>query len=374
PNASGTAALLVQLYKTNFSGNLMPASMLKALMIHTADDMGRPGPDYQYGWGYMNGKAAADVILAHKASLDAPKMIENTITAANKTRTTSFVWDGTSPIRATLVWTDVEGVAQTATNSRTRNLINDLDLKITAPNGTTTDLPYVMPFVGNWSTASMTNNAVTGTNTVDNVARVDSPAPTQAGTYTVTVGMYGANNLTGSSQAYSLIVTGGQNVEANPPPVVNITAPSDGTSVLPGTPINITATATDMAVGGVPGAVTKVEFFEGETLLGEDTTSPYSFSWTPSTTGVRVLTAKATDNETASAVSSPVNVTVLVGDGRPTITSFAPTGGVAGDSVFISGNNLGIVSSVQFGASAAAFTANNASQITATVPSSAVTA
>ncbi|MFM8790743.1 MAG: Ig-like domain-containing protein, partial [Chthoniobacterales bacterium] len=295
-------------------------------------------------------------------------------TAANKTRTTSFVWDGTSPIRATLVWTDVEGVAQTATNSRTRNLINDLDLKITAPNGTTTYLPYVMPFVGNWSTASMTNNAVTGTNTVDNVERVDIPAPTQAGTYTVTVGMYGTNTLSGSSQAYSLIVTGGQNVEANPPPVVNISAPPDGTSILPGTPINITATATDMAVGGVPGAVTKVELFEGETLLGEDTTSPYSFSWTPSATGVRVLTAKATDNETASAVSSPVNVTVLVGDGRPTITSFAPTGGVAGDSVVISGNNLGIATSVQFGALASAFTTNNASQITATVPASAVTA
>jgi hypothetical protein len=374
PNAAGTAALLVQLYKTNFSGQLMRASMLKALMIHTADDMGRPGPDYQYGWGYMNGKAAADVILAHKASLAAPKMIENTITAANKTRTTSFVWDGASPIRATLAWTDVEGVAQTATNSRTRNLINDLDLKITAPNGTTTYLPYVMPFVGNWSTASMTNNAVTGTNIVDNVERVDIPAPTQAGTYTVTVGMYGANNLTGSSQAYSLIVTGGQNIEANPPPVVNISAPADGVSVLPGTPITITATATDMALGGVPGSVEKVEFFEGNTLLGEVTSSPYSFSWTPSSSGVRVLTAKATDNENASAVSSPVNVTVLVGDGRPTITSFSPTDGVAGESVVISGNNLGIASSVQFGALAAAFTANSASQITATVPASAVTA
>jgi hypothetical protein len=374
PNASGTAALLVQLYKTNFSGQLMPASMLKALMIHTADDMGRPGPDYQYGWGYMNGKAAADVILAHKASLDAPKMIENTITAANKTRTTSFVWDGASPIRATLVWTDVEGVAQTATNSRTRNLINDLDLKITAPNGTTTYLPYVMPFVGNWSTASMTNNAVTGTNIVDNVERVDIPAPTQAGTYTVTVGMYGANNLTGSSQAYSLIVTGGQNIEANPPPVVNITAPGDGTAVLPGTPVTIAATATDMAVGGVPGAVTKVEFFEGDTLLGVDTSAPYQWNWTPSGSGVRVLTAKATDNENAATVSSPASITVLVGDGKPTITSFSPTGGVAGDSVVISGNNLGIASSVKFGALAAVFTANSASQVTATVPASAVTA
>ncbi|MEY3481093.1 MAG: hypothetical protein RIQ71_1868 [Verrucomicrobiota bacterium] len=374
PNAVGTAALLEQLYKTNFTGQLMRASMLKALMIHTADDVGRPGPDYQYGWGYMNGKAAADVILAHKASLAAPKMIEDSITAAAKTRTTSFVWDGSSPIRATLVWTDVEGAAQTATNSRTRNLINDLDLKITAPNGTTTYLPYVMPFVGVWTTNSMTNNAVTGTNKVDNVERVDIPAPAQTGTYTVTVGMFGTNGLTGTNQAYSLIVTGGQNIEANPPPVVSITAPADGTVVLPGTPMTITATATDLAVGGQPGQVTKVEFFDGDTLLGEDTAAPYQISWTPSSSGVRLLTAKATDDENASAVSSPVNVTVLVGDGKPTITSFSPTGGVAGESVVISGNNLGIASSVQFGALAATFTTDSPSQVTATVPSSAVTA
>jgi subtilisin family serine protease len=68
PNAAGSATLLVQLYKNNFSGQLMRSSMLKALMIHTADDVGRPGPDYQYGWGYLNVKAAADLILAHKAS------------------------------------------------------------------------------------------------------------------------------------------------------------------------------------------------------------------------------------------------------------------------------------------------------------------
>jgi hypothetical protein len=374
PNAAGTAALLVQLYKTNFSGQLMPASMLKALMIHTADDVGRPGPDYQYGWGYMNGKAAADVILAHKASLDAPKMIENTIDNANKTRATSFVWDGTSPIRATVVWTDVEGAAQTATNSRTRNLVNDLDLKITAPNGTTTYLPYVMPFVGVWTTNSMTNNAVTGTNKVDNVERVDIPAPTQAGTYTVTVGMYGTNTLSGTSQAYSLVVTGGAAVEANPAPVVNVTAPADGVSVLSGSPITITATATDMAVGGMPGSVTKVEFFDGDTLLGEDTSEPYQWSWTPATSGARVLTAKATDNENATTVSSPVTVNVLVGNGAPGITSFSPTGGVAGESVVVTGTNLGLATLVRFGALTSTFVANSSSQLTATVPDGAVTA
>ncbi|MBJ7328011.1 MAG: S8 family serine peptidase, partial [Chthoniobacterales bacterium] len=210
PNAAGSAVLLQQLHKTNFSGQIMTASMLKALIIHTADDMGRPGPDYQYGWGYMNVKAAADVILAHKANPAAPKMIENSITANDKVRTHTFVWNGSGSIRATLAWTDVAGAAQTASDSRTRNLVNDLDLKITAPDGTTFHLPYVMPFVGTWTTSSMTSNAVRGTNKVDNVERIDIPAPNQAGTYTVTVGMDGTNTLSGAGQAYSLVVTDGQ--------------------------------------------------------------------------------------------------------------------------------------------------------------------
>ena len=210
PNASGSAALLQELYKKNFSGQLMRASMLKALLIHTATDMGRPGPDYQYGWGYLDTKAAADVIEAHKAAPAAPKLIENSINATGQIRTNTFTWDGVSPIRATLAWTDPAGAAQTATNSRTRNLINDLNLKITAPDGTTTFLPYIMPFAGTWTTASMTANAVTGTNRVDNVERIDIPKPIQPGTYAVTVGMHGTNALAGTNQVYCLVVTGGK--------------------------------------------------------------------------------------------------------------------------------------------------------------------
>ncbi|NDB96716.1 MAG: hypothetical protein EBZ78_11270, partial [Verrucomicrobia bacterium] len=174
--------------------------------------------------------------------------------------------------------------------------------------------------------------------------------------------------------AYSLIVTGGVNVEANPPPVVNITTPADGSTVLPGLPISISAMASDMAVGGQPGQVTKVEFFDGSTPLGEDTSAPYEFSWVNATSGVHVITAKATDSEGATTVSSAVNVTVLVGDGKPVISSFSPTSGIAGDLVTINGDNLGVASSVRFGSIAAIFSTNSASQVIATVPTSAVTA
>ncbi|NBS06309.1 MAG: hypothetical protein EBS69_02705 [Verrucomicrobia bacterium] len=131
----GSAALLEQLYARQFSGQRMRASTLKALMIHTADDLGNPGPDYQYGWGLIHVKAAADVILAHKADTNRPKLIEGTLSrtvSGVKTYTNNytFVWDGVSPIRATLAWTDPAGSAQTLTDSRTPNLVRNLDLKL----------------------------------------------------------------------------------------------------------------------------------------------------------------------------------------------------------------------------------------------------
>jgi len=207
PSAVGSSALLTQLYSREFSGQIPRASTLKALLIHTADDLGTSGPDYKFGWGLINVKAAADLILAHKASLASPKLVENSLTNATKTRTQTFAWDGTSPIRATLCWMDPAGAAQTAADSRTPNLVHNLDLKITAPDGTTTYLPFAMPFVGTWTQASMASAAVKAKNNVDNVEQVLIPAPAQAGTYTVTVSLDGT--LTTSSQAYSLILTGG---------------------------------------------------------------------------------------------------------------------------------------------------------------------
>ena len=370
PSVTGSAALLAQIYAREFSGQRMRSSLMKALLIHTADDLGNAGPDYKFGWGLINVKAAADVILAHKASLAAPKLIENSVTSSVSSRTHTFQWDGVTPIRATICWTDPAGTAQ-ADNSRTASLRHNLDLTITAPDGSVLR-PYVMPFVGNWTDAAMNFVATTGKNNVDNVEQVYLATPTQTGTYTITVSRDGA--LTTSSQVYSLVVTGSENVEANPPPVVNITAPNNGATVLPGSPVTITATATDLAVGGQPGQVTKVEFFDGATFLGEDTSAPYQFSWSDPTSGVHVITAKATDNVAATTISSPVNVTVLVGNGVPAIASFSPASGVTGDSVVLTGENLGAATGVQFGVLTATFVANSVSQITATVPSGAITA
>lgn len=224
PNATGSAALLVKHFGNLFPGEALRASTLKALLIHTADDRGNPGPDYQYGWGLLNVRAAADVLTTYHDNTGAAQVIESRITTAILTRTHTFTWDGVSPIRATLAWTDPAGTATTTGDSRTARLVNDLDLKIIAPNSATLQ-PYVMPYVGDWTNAKLSAAATTGRNSTDNVEQVFAAAPPAAGTYQAVVSVTGT--LTSGVQNYSLIITGGTTA-ALPGPTASAISPSGG--------------------------------------------------------------------------------------------------------------------------------------------------
>ena len=88
-------------------------------------------------------------------------------------------------------------------------------------------------------------------------------------------------------------------------PTVSITSPAQSASFLEPANVTITATASD-----ANGTITKVEFYNGATLLGMDDTAPYSFDWTNVPAGAYVLRAKATDNSALLTTSAPVNITV----------------------------------------------------------------
>ncbi len=231
PNATGSAALLVKYFDTLFPGHAMRASTLKALLIHTADDRGTAGPDYQYGWGLINVKAAADALTAYDAAPGNARVIESRVTGAALTRSHTFTWDGSSPIRATLAWTDPAGTATTTGDLRTARLVNNLDLKITAPGGANIS-PYVMPYVGNWTNAQLSAAATTGKNNTDTVEQVFIAAPSAAGVYQAVVSVDGT--LTNGVQNYSLVITGGAAVAAAAPTAsaVSPAAGSTGTLVL----------------------------------------------------------------------------------------------------------------------------------------------
>ena len=93
--------------------------------------------------------------------------------------------------------------------------------------------------------------------------------------------------------------------DANRSPRVSVISPVGSTVFAPASDILIEAAATD-----IDGTVTKVELFEGDNLLTTVTSEPYSFIWQDVPDGSYTLTARATDDENAVAVSSPVTIHV----------------------------------------------------------------
>jgi beta-glucuronidase len=92
----------------------------------------------------------------------------------------------------------------------------------------------------------------------------------------------------------------------NIPPNVTITSPANNSVYNEPATIVIQATATD-----ADGNISKVEFYNGATKLGEDNTPPYSYNWNNVTAGQYTLIAKAYDNQNSSRYSTPVNILVL---------------------------------------------------------------
>ncbi len=111
------------------------------------------------------------------------------------------------------------------------------------------------------------------------------------------------------------------------PPTVSLTAPSGGATVS-GT-VTVSATASDNV------GVTQVSFYDGSTLIGSDSSSPYSVSWnTSGLSGTQVLTAKAYDAAGNVGTSASVSVTVSSGGGGdttpPTVTLANPGSTLSG--------------------------------------------
>ncbi len=181
------------------------AAMVKAVLINTAVDIGgygvstkeagQPIPNNHEGWGRIDiGAAISDTGRAY---------YDNASLTTGNSDTYTFTITGTvSALKATLVWSDYPGSTTAATQ-----LVNNLNLVVTAPNGSTTYLGNV--FSGGWSTTGGTADAV---NNVENVY-VKNPV---TGTWTIRVS--GASVPQGP-QPYALVVDGGK--PASPPPVLD---------------------------------------------------------------------------------------------------------------------------------------------------------
>lgn len=125
-------------------------------------------------------------------------------------------------------------------------------------------------------------------------------------------------------------------------PTVSITAPTNGTTVS-GT-ITITANANDNV------GVTKVDFYrDGTTLLGSDTTSPFSISWNTTTVsnGSHTLVAKAYDAAGNVGTSPAISVTVNNAPSDSIVPEVNITSPPNGATILIKNNQLAISASAR---------------------------
>ncbi len=133
PAVTGVGALLLQEWQTLFPGADLPRNAtLKAILAHTATDLGVVGPDYQSGYGSVRTAEAVD-LLRTRSVREEP---------IDQSEARSFLVDvlpGTAELRATLAWDDPSGAANTIPQ-----LVNDLDVVAIAPDGHVVHFPWTL--------------------------------------------------------------------------------------------------------------------------------------------------------------------------------------------------------------------------------------
>ena len=94
-------------------------------------------------------------------------------------------------------------------------------------------------------------------------------------------------------------------VTSVPLPSIALTTPANGASYA--APASISLAATVTANGHT---ITKVQFYNGATLLAEDTSAPYSFAWANVSAGSYSLSARAVYDSGSTVATTSANVTV----------------------------------------------------------------
>ncbi|MBC7485254.1 MAG: RICIN domain-containing protein [Cytophagaceae bacterium] len=188
--------------------------------------------------------------------------------------------------------------------------------------------------------ASITINATAGDD--GSIAKVDFyNGTTWIGTNTATPYSFTWPSVASGTYAITALATDNRGgvtlssavtVKVNQPPTVSITSPANNATYVGNATINFTATASD-----TDGSVSKVEYYNGASLIGSATIFPYAMSWTNVGVGTYTITAKATDNlgvvTTSAAISVIVNANQL-----PTVSITSP----ANNAAFISPASVSI--------------------------------
>ena len=186
PVAAGIAASLYQAYKEHNSNALPESGLIKAMLLNTAEDLGRPGPDFDYGWGRINADKALELI-------EQEQYLTDTIDHGQEHWHTIAIPGGVAEVKVMVYWTDAAGTLIAG-----NTLVNDLDIQLQSPTGNAY-LPWVLstfPHVD-----SLTKPAYRGLDHKNNMEQVSLENPTP-GNYSVRIQ---GNFIPTASQSYHLV-------------------------------------------------------------------------------------------------------------------------------------------------------------------------
>lgn len=242
PIVSGIAGALTQIERNikGDNGLMFKADEMKALLTHTANEAGRPGPDVWYGWGLVDGKKAAQVLVnrsEENSYFDRKTLISGTAFEKEIKAT------GNEPLKVSISWIDPAITPFTTDedmqNNHTSRIVNDLDLRVVEVGSGTVYYPWKLDI------SNPNANATKGDNLVDNVEQVLIDNPVPEGIYKVIVTNKGTLvNQDGNSanQDFAWIATGTKKVTlassdfnkdeikiypTKTKDVINITSPND---------------------------------------------------------------------------------------------------------------------------------------------------
>lgn len=193
---AGSVALIREHYQ-NLNADTLSSASIRALLAHSADDVGVGGPDYKMGWGLMNTERAVRFLSANHADNDRA-VLKDTVLNSSNTIQINYEHTTTKPLIVTIAWTDPKGsVSVSGDDPEDIILVNDLDMQVSDPNSTVFS-PWVM------DKNNPGNAATTGDNDVDNIEQIYISEPV-SGEYTITISHEGA--LQSGSQRFSVLIS-----------------------------------------------------------------------------------------------------------------------------------------------------------------------
>jgi hypothetical protein len=181
---SGVATLLYQRFREQ-QGNPMPASLLRAILLNSAQDQGPPGPDFTYGFGLLDAYEALD-------QLTNVQFFSGSVPANSSQDVIIVVPEGMSQLKITLAWTDPAGDLLVD-----KALLHDLDMTLVHLDSGASYRPWRLPVHPD----SLGALAVPGRDTLNPQEQITLDQP-PAGTYQIVV--RAPPNLTTGQQSYSI--------------------------------------------------------------------------------------------------------------------------------------------------------------------------